>query len=149
MRIGEILEAKEAASAGSPAVVTVAPEAGVRELLAVLAEAGIGAVVVSSDGQHPEGIVSERDVVRHLRQNGTVVDNTVGAIMTALVESCAPGDDLDAVLATMTQRRFRHVPVLDDTGVLLGIVSIGDLVKHKIGELQCERDQLDSYVRQS
>jgi len=149
MRIGEILEAKVASADGSPAVVTVAPQAGVRELLATLAEAGIGAVVVSSDGEHAEGIVSERDVVRRLHHDGTVVDNTVGAIMTTLVETCSPDDDLDAVLSTMTERRFRHIPVVDDTDVLLGIVSIGDLVKHKIGELQFERDQLDSYVRQS
>ena len=149
MRIAEVLEAKSSPAGAGPPVVTVAPEAGVRELLAVLADHNIGAVVVSSDGEHPDGIVSERDVVRRLHHDGTVVDNTVGAIMTSLVESCAPDDDLDAVLATMTERRFRHIPVLDDTGVLLGIVSIGDLVKHKIGELQFERDQLDSYVRQS
>ena len=86
--------------------------------------------------------------MRHLHRDGTVVNNTVGAIMTAVVETCGPDDDLDEVMATMTERRFRHVPVVAD-GALVGIVSIGDVVKHKIGQLEFERDQLDSYVHQS
>ncbi len=142
MRIGEILEAKSTRD-----VVTIRPDAGVRELLALLAEHNIGAVVVTSDGTTLEGIVSERDVVRRLHRDGTVVDNTVGAIMTTAVETCGPDDDLDEVMATMTSRRFRHVPVVAD-GTVAGIVSIGDVVKHKIGQLQFERDQLDSYVHQ-
>ncbi|WP_232680731.1 CBS domain-containing protein [Nocardioides sp. R-C-SC26] len=146
MRIGEILQSK-AAPAGGP-VVTIGPDAGVRELLALLAEHNIGAVIVSSDGAALDGIVSERDVVRHLHRDGTVVNNTVGAIMTAVVETCTSGDDLDEVMSTMTARRFRHVPVIDD-GVLAGIISIGDVVKHKIADLEFERDQLDSYVHSS
>ncbi|MCW2814209.1 MAG: histidine kinase [Nocardioides sp.] len=142
MRIGEILEAKSTRD-----VVTIRPDAGVRELLALLAEHNIGAVVVTSDGTTLEGIVSERDVVRRLHSDGTVVDNTVAAIMTTAVETCGPDDDLDEVMATMTARRFRHVPVVAD-GTVAGIVSIGDVVKHKIGQLQFERDQLDSYVHQ-
>ncbi len=142
MRIGEILEAKSTRD-----VVTIRPDAGVRELLALLAEHNIGAVVVTSDGTTLEGIVSERDVVRRLHRDGTVVDNTVGAIMTTAVETCGPDDDLDEVMATMTSRRFRHVQVVAD-GTVAGIVSIGDVVKHKIGQLQFERDQLDSYVHQ-
>lgn len=142
MRIGEILEAK-----AHHDVVTIAPDAGVRELVAVLAEHNIGAVIVSADGTSLDGIVSERDVVRHLHRDGTVVNNVVSAIMTAAVETCSPDDDLDAVMTTMTDRRFRHVPVVDD-GAVVGIVSIGDVVKHKIGQLQFERDQLDSYVHQ-
>jgi CBS domain-containing protein len=144
MRIGEILAAKSDAQRG---VVTIAPDAGVRELIALLAEHNIGALIVSADGARLDGIVSERDVVRHLHHDGTVINNTVAAIMTATVETCTPRDDLDAVMTTMTTRRFRHVPVLDD-GALVGIVSIGDVVKHKIGQLQFERDQLDSYVHQ-
>ncbi|WP_137294674.1 CBS domain-containing protein [Nocardioides dongxiaopingii] len=143
MRIGEILEAK-----ANHAIVTITPQAGVRELLALLAEHNIGALVVSADGASLDGIVSERDVVRHLHADGTVVNNTVAAIMTSEVETCGPDDDLDQVMTTMTSRRFRHVPVVDD-GRLVGIVSIGDVVKHKIGQLQFERDQLDSYVHQS
>lgn len=142
MRIGEILEAK---SSGN--VITIKPDAGVRELIALLAEHNIGALIVSTDGTSLDGIVSERDVVRHLHSDGTVINNTVSAIMTTAVETCGPDDDLDDVMSTMTAKRFRHVPVLTD-GALSGIVSIGDVVKHKIGQLQFERDQLDSYVHQ-
>ncbi len=142
MRIHDVLKAKAIHE-----VITVRPDAGVRELLALLAEHNVGALVVSSDGTTMEGIVSERDVVRHLHHDGTVVNNTVGAIMTAVVETCAPDTTLDELMTTMTALRIRHVPVVDD-GALVGIVSIGDLVKHKIDQLQFERDQLDHYVNQ-
>ncbi len=140
MRIGEVLEAKS-----NRDIFTISPDAGVRELLAALAEHNIGAVIVSGDGRSLDGIVSERDVVRHLHNDGTVVNQTVGAIMTTDVETCAPEDDLDEVMTTMTELRFRHIPVVTGGGVV-GIVSIGDVVKHKIGQLTFERDQLDSYV---
>ncbi len=143
MRMGEILKAKD-----NQDVVTITPGAGVRELIATLAEHNIGALVVSSDGVALDGIVSERDVVRHLHNDGTVVNNTVAAIMTTTVETCGPDDDLDEVMTTMTQRRFRHIPVCDD-GRVIGIVSIGDVVKHKIGQLTFERDQLDGYINQT
>ncbi|HJQ06527.1 MAG TPA: CBS domain-containing protein [Nocardioides sp.] len=142
MRIGDVLHAKS-----SPEVVTIRPEASVRELLGVLSEHNIGAVIVSRDGTSLDGIVSERDVVRRLHADGTVVNNTVGAIMTEVVRTCAPDDSLDDVMGMMTTARFRHIPVVDD-GALVGIVSIGDMVKHKIDQLQFERDQLDSYVHQ-
>jgi len=142
MRIHDVLKAKAIHE-----VITVRPDAGVRELLALLAEHNVGALVVSSDGTTMEGIVSERDVVRHLHHDGTVVNNTVGAIMTAVVETCAPDTTLDELMTTMTALRIRHVPVVDD-GALVGIVSIGDVVKHKIDQLQFERDQLDHYVNQ-
>lgn len=142
MRIGEILNAKT-----SHDVVTIRPDAGVRELIALLAEHNIGALIVSADGSTLDGIVSERDVVRHLHTDGTVINNQVAAIMTAIVETCAPDDDLDDVMQTMTARRIRHVPVVTDDG-LAGIISIGDVVKHKIGQLTFERDQLDNYVHQ-
>jgi CBS domain-containing protein len=143
MRIAEILQAKQIRD-----VVTITPEAGVRELIATLAEHNIGALVVSSDGGTLDGIVSERDVVRHLHHDGTVVNNTVGAIMTTVVKHCAPEDSLDEVMHAMTQHRVRHVPVIDGERVV-GIVSIGDLVKHKIDQLEFERDQLDQYVHQT
>jgi len=143
MRIGEIIKAKP-----SQGVVTIGPDAGVRELIALLAEHNIGALIVSGDGQSLDGIVSERDVVRHLHSDGTVVNNVVSAIMTEVVETCAPDDDLDAVMQTMTRRRIRHVPVVED-GALVGIISIGDVVKHKIDQLQFERDQLDGYIHQT
>ena len=143
MKIVEVLNAK---SEGG--VITIAPDAGVRELIAKLAEHNVGALIVSSDGETVEGIVSERDVVRHLHHDGTVVNNTVGAIMTEVVETTAPDATLDDLMEIMTNRRIRHVPVVKD-GVLVGIVSIGDVVKHKMSQLEFERDQLDSYVHQT
>jgi CBS domain-containing protein len=143
MKIVEVLKAK--AEAG---VITITPDAGVRELIAKLAEHNVGALIVSSDGETVDGIVSERDVVRHLHHDGTVVNNTVGAIMTEVVETCAPDTTVDDLMEIMTRRRFRHVPVVQD-GRLVGIVSIGDVVKHKLSQLQFERDQLDSYVHQT
>jgi CBS domain-containing protein len=143
MKIAEVLSAKPAGD-----VVTITPDAGVRELLAKLAEHNVGALIVSADGESVDGIVSERDVVRHLHHDGTVLNNTVGAIMTEVVETCAPTDTLDALMEVMTRRRFRHVPVVKD-GKLVGIVSIGDVVKHKLSQLEFERDQLDSYVHQT
>jgi CBS domain-containing protein len=143
MRIADVLKAKPEGG-----VVTITPDAGVRELIALLAEHNVGALIVSTDGDSVEGIVSERDVVRHLHHDGTVVDNTVGAIMTEVVETCEPETELDEIMQIMTRRRIRHVPVVRD-GRLTGIVSIGDVVKHKLSELEFERDQLDSYVHQT
>lgn len=144
MKISEVLAAKDCGRE----VVSIAPDAGVRDLLALLAEHNVGAVVVTSDGSTLAGIVSERDVVRHLHHDGTVVNNTVQAIMTREVEVCRPDASLDEVMETMTRRRFRHLPVVGDGG-LEGVVSIGDVVKAKIGQLEFERDQLDSYVHQT
>jgi len=126
--------------------VTVAPAATVPELLAVLAEHRIGAAVVTQDGDTVAGIVSERDVVRRMHAVGAdLLAQTVGDLMTSQVHACAPGDAVDAVLGVMTERRVRHLPVLAD-GALVGLVSIGDLVKHRIDELQVERDQLTAYI---
>jgi CBS domain-containing protein len=143
MRIADILKAKPDAT-----VVTIAPDAGVRELLALLSEHNVGALIVSVDGDSLDGIVSERDVVRHLHREGTVVNQTVRDIMTELVETAEPTTSLDDLMEVMTRRRIRHVPVVED-GRLVGIVSIGDAVKHKMGQLEFERDQLDSYVHQT
>ena len=143
MRIREIVAAKP-----SQAVVTVSPQATVKDLLALLAENNVGALVVSSDGSGVEGIVSERDVVRRLHDTPDVLSAQVSTIMTANVHTVDPDSDLDEMMSVMTERRIRHVPVVAD-GQLVGIVSIGDVVKHKISRLQFERDQLDSYVHQS
>jgi CBS domain-containing protein len=143
MKIGDVLGAKP-----SKDVVTIAPDAGVRDLVAMLAEHNVGALIVSRDGTTVDGIVSERDVVRHLHHDGTVVNNTVGAIMTESVETCERDTLLDDLMKMMTERRIRHVPVVEG-GRLVGIVSIGDVVKHRIDQLQFERDQLDHYVHQS
>jgi CBS domain-containing protein len=143
MRINQVLQGKQLRD-----VVTISPDAGVRELIATLAEHNIGALIVSADGTSLDGIVSERDVVRRMHSDGTVIDNTVGAIMTGIVKTCSPEDTLDDVMMVMTEGRFRHIPVCDEDR-LVGIVSIGDLVKHKIDQLQFERDQLDSYVHRT
>ncbi|MEP9361589.1 CBS domain-containing protein [Nocardioides sp. CN2-186] len=143
MRISDVLQAK-----ASREVMTISPDAGVRELLAVLADHNIGALIVSSDGVTLEGIVSERDVVRHLHSEGTVVNNVVRAIMTEVVETCDEDAVVDDLMKIMTDRRIRHVPVVHDERIV-GIISIGDVVKHRIDQLEFERDQLDSYVHQT
>ena len=143
MRIGEVLKAKP-----SHEVITIGADAGVRELIARLAEHNVGALIVSSDGVTVEGIVSERDVVRHLHSDGTVINNTVQAIMTTVVQTCDQETQVDELMKTMTERRVRHVPVVEE-GRLVGIISIGDVVKHRIDQLEFERDQLDSYVHQT
>lgn len=143
MRIGDVLHAK-----ASHDVVTISPDAGVRELIALLAEHNVGALIVSTDGSSVDGIVSERDVVRHLHHDGTVINNTVSAIMTTSVETCDEDTVVDELMKIMTERRIRHVPVVTD-GRLAGIISIGDVVKHRIDQLEFERDQLDSYVHQT
>ena len=129
-------------------MVTVRPDATVERLLELLEEHKIGAVVVSDDGSTVSGIVSERDVVRHLHSDGAaILEETVATIMTSEVETCTPDDRIDAMARTMTERRIRHIPVLVD-GKLAAIVSIGDIVKFRIDELQTERDQLVGYIQQ-
>jgi CBS domain-containing protein len=140
MRISDLLRAKGAQ------VVTVTPDTTVRRLVAVLAEHRIGAVVVSGDGASVDGIVSERDIVRALAQRGTsVMSEQVTAIYTADVHTVTPETELDDVARMMTERRVRHAPVTVD-GALRGIVSIGDVVKSRIGELETERAALTDYI---
>jgi CBS domain-containing protein len=141
MRINQVLAGKE-----SGPVVTVPPDVSVRELVAVLARHNIGAVVVSTDGSTVDGIVSERDVVRRLHDDENVLDAPVSAIMTRDVHTVEGEEPVNALMAVMTEGRFRHVPVVKD-GKLAGIVSIGDVVKSRMSELEFERDQLDSYVQ--
>ena len=143
MRISDVLRTKPTRE-----VVTIAPDAGVRELIAQLAEHNVGALIVSEDGTTVDGIVSERDVVRHLHSDGTVINNTVRAIMTSDVETCDENTLVDELMKTMTERRVRHLPVVRG-GKLIGIISIGDVVKHRIDQLEFERDQLDSYLHRT
>lgn len=141
MRISEVLRKKGAA------VVTVGPEATVRELLAVLAEHNVGAVVVSHDGVDLDGIVSERDVVRQLHRMGApLLDRPVSDIMTMVVHTCSPEDRVESLRSTMTEHRIRHLPVVSH-GRMVGIVSIGDVVKNAISELQTEREHLEQYLQ--
>ena len=140
MRIQEVLQSKT-----SDRVVTVSPETTVRQLVDALAEHNVGALVVSSDGTTADGIVSERDIVRQLTTGVELLDRPVSEIMTTDVHTCSPRDGVDELMMLMTEKRVRHVPVIVDDR-LSGIVSIGDLVKSRIRELEFERDQLSSYV---
>ncbi|HEY3535789.1 MAG TPA: CBS domain-containing protein [Pedococcus sp.] len=129
-------------------VVTVKPDETVEKLLDLLAEHKIGAVVVSDDGETVGGIVSERDVVRHLQSSGAaVLAGPVSQIMTSDVTTCDPDINIEDLARTMTELRVRHIPVVVE-GRLHAIVSIGDIVKHRIDELQAERDQLVGYIQQ-
>lgn len=143
MRISDVLRAKP-----SHDVITINPDASVRELIALLAEHNVGALIVSSDGSTLDGIVSERDVVRRLHEDDGVLDGAVSTIMTAVVETCDEETLLDDLMKTMTERRIRHVPVVKDSRIA-GIISIGDVVKHRIDQLEFERDQLDHYVHRA
>jgi CBS domain-containing protein len=140
VKIKDVLESK-----GGAAVVTIGPAATLAELIDALAEHNVGALVVSDDGETVSGIVSERDVVRRLATGPEALALTVADVMTAQVHVCEPADSVDDLMRLMTLRRVRHVPVVVD-GRLTGLVSIGDAVKARIGELEFERDQLNQYV---
>lgn len=141
MRIADVLRRK-----GSE-VAKIAPTASVSELLAGLAEHNVGAMVVV-DQDALIGIVSERDVVRRLYEGGdTVLGAPVSEIMTTTVATCSPDETVDHLTVLMTERRIRHVPVLSD-GQLTGIVSIGDVVKSRMDELEHVQEQLQAYIVQ-
>jgi CBS domain-containing protein len=143
MRINDVLRGKPRQD-----VVTISPDASVRDLIEMLAEHNVGALIVSIDGTTVDGIVSERDVVRHLLDSEDVLAATVSSIMTSSVRTCEGTTLVDELMQVMTEHRVRHVPVLTD-GRLTGIISIGDVVKSRIGELEFERDQLDNYLHQT
>lgn len=139
MRIADVLRRKGAA------VHTAECSMSVSVLLRILAEQNIGALIVM-DGERVAGIVSERDVVRHLSARGAdMLNRPVSEIMTADLVTCRPEDTVNAVMGVMTERRFRHLPVIVD-GRLAGIVSIGDMVSARMRELEQERQQLESYI---
>jgi CBS domain-containing protein len=151
MTIKNVLRAK-----GST-VATISPEATLTELVDALAEHRIGAMIVSADGDHIDGIVSERDIVRALRSDGGLpsfresrlvhLDRVkVAEIMTSEVTTCTPETSIDEVMTTMTAGRIRHIPVISDDG-LVGIVSIGDIVAARISHLEWERSALVDYVQ--
>ena len=142
MLVSQILKSKSDA-----AVVTQPPGITVAHLAEILSSRRIGAVVISTDGKRVIGIVSERDVVRELGRRGSgclhdVVDN----IMTAKVATCARGDKADDVLQRMTDGRFRHLPVVEE-GVMIGLISIGDVVKARLSELSMENDALEGMIK--
>jgi CBS domain-containing protein len=130
-----------------PDVATIDGAESVRAALEQLAQLGIGALVVSADGKRIDGIVSERDVARGLHERGAgLLTDPVSSVMTADVHTCRPDSSVHDLAQLMTDRRVRHVPVVDG-GVLVGIVSIGDVVKARLDELETERAQLVDYIQ--
>lgn len=123
---------------GSRAIETITPTLPVGEAAAFLSAKRIGALVVSSDGRSIDGILSERDIVRVLGTNGaSVLSQPVSSLMTAAVEGCQPDDSAHSVLERMTAGRFRHMPVVDQ-GEMVGFLSIGDVVKARIAEIESD-----------
>lgn len=128
-------------------VATITPERNVTEALAVLKERGIGALVVSSDQRTVSGIVSERDIVLGIAEDGAAaLQFPVSEVMTTDVLTCTRETSVEELMDLMTRRRFRHVPVVD-AGELIGIVSIGDVVKSRVDQLETETEDLVDYIR--
>jgi CBS domain-containing protein len=141
MLVSQILKSKS-----DSAVVTVPPSMSVSEAAALLSEHRIGTVVVSSNGKTPDGILSERDIVYQLAAKGaTCLTDKVSDYMTRKLVTCAKGDTADAILQQMTMGRFRHMPVLED-GQLIGLISLGDVVKARLEELSMEKDALEGMI---
>ena len=127
-------------------VETVGPSVTLMKVAEVLAKRKIGAIVVVDDRRKVQGIISERDIIRVLAQSGpTVLSSPVTSIMTRNVISCGEHDTLDQLMAAMTTGRFRHLPVTKD-GALTGIVSIGDVVKYHLAEVQMEASAMKDYI---
>ena len=127
-------------------VLTIAPDAVIANAVRLLGARGVGAVVVSADGKIVAGILSERDIVHGLAEHGgALLDRRVDELMTRDVETCSGRDTDQEVLALMTERRFRHVPVVED-GVLVGIVSIGDVVKSRLDGIASEAEAMRDYI---
>jgi CBS domain-containing protein len=143
MQIGQLLRRKGAQ------VATIDGSRDVRTALGMLAEHGIGALVVSGDGRRIDGILSERDIARGIHEHGAeLLTQPVSSVMTGEVHTCVPGATVTELAQLMTDQRVRHVPVIDD-GALIGIVSIGDVVKARLDELETERRQLVDYIQTS
>jgi CBS domain-containing protein len=139
MNIAQILKAK------GRAVATARPDSTISEIIAKLAQKRIGAIVIVGDSGEVVGILSERDVIRRLAERGSAaLQEPASQSMTAAVISCQEASTLDELMELMTQGRFRHVPVIED-GALVGIVSIGDIVKHHIAEVEMEVTAMRGY----
>lgn len=128
-------------------VATIAQTATLADAVRELGKQRIGALVVSGDGRAIEGIISERDVVQAGAARGvSVLEMNVGSFMSTDVVTCNAGDGVDQLMSLMTERRIRHLPVVDDDGRLSGIISIGDVVKARLTELEHENEQLAQYI---
>lgn len=140
MRIAEMLESK------GDRVATIGPDDRISDAIDMLAEWGIGALVVSSDQKHIEGILSERDIVRSFaKEHELTMRLRVSDLMTKEVVTCDPQDTADSMMGLMTENRIRHVPVVDDD-VLVGLISIGDVVSGRFQELEAEAIALHDYI---
>ena len=141
MLVQQILNAKPDQN-----VITIAPDIKVSEAVDLLSTKRIGAVIVSEDGKVPQGILSERDIIRELGRRGTgCLDEAVSGMMTSSLINCTRDDTADAVLAKMTDGRFRHMPVMDGDA-MIGLISIGDVVKARLAELSMEKDALEGMI---
>ena len=141
MLVSQILKTK-----ADDSVTTVKPSMLISEAAKLLSEKRIGTLVISSDGKRPDGILSERDIVRALgQQGGGCLTKTVEELMTSKLITCAKNERADDILAKMTEGRFRHMPVLE-YGTLIGLISLGDVVKARLMELSMEKDALQGMI---
>ncbi|MCY3878523.1 MAG: CBS domain-containing protein [Rhodobacteraceae bacterium] len=141
MLVKQILDSKP-----SSEVLTIDSTSRLSQAAQLLSSMGVGALVVSADGKTPDGILSERDIVREIGRNGSgVLAGQVANAMSENVVCCRPDDTADNVLSMMTERRFRHMPVVD-SGRMIGLISIGDVVKARLDELNLERDALEGMI---
>lgn len=141
MLVHQILKSK-----GSEGVLTVKPGTLVEDAAKILADKGIGTVVISEDGVAPLGILSERDIVRQLARRGVAcLSHNIEDYMTRDLVTCGRDDNVDTVLSKMTEGRFRHMPVMED-GALVGLISLGDAVKARLSELAMEKDALEGMI---
>lgn len=142
MLVSQILKSKS-----DDGVVTITPDATVEQAVELLSKRRIGALIVSPDGRHVTGILSERDVVRELGRRGpSCLADRVDSMMTARLVSCARTEQTDAVLQKMTDGRFRHMPVMEGDE-MVGLISIGDVVKARLEELSAEKDALEGMIK--
>lgn len=142
MTVAAILKQK-----GSEAVFTLPASATLGEAVEALAAHRVGALVISPDGAQVEGIFSERDVVRALAREGRgALDKAVAHFMTREVTGCQSGDTSESLMRRMTEGRFRHMPVMED-GRLRAMISIGDVVKHRISEMEMEKTALEDMIK--
>lgn len=140
MRVSDVLRSK-----GSE-VFTVRPDTPVREFLDILVSRRIGACVLSEDGRSVVGMISERDIATGLAARGAdILTCPVSILATAIVQTASPDTTLDELMRVMTENRVRHIPILLD-GALAGLISIGDVVKHRMEELEAERQHLVDYI---
>lgn len=141
MRVHQILKDKPQGG-----VITIAPGASVADAAALLSEKRIGSIVVSSDGTSLSGILSERDIVRELGKRGPAcMADKVDALMTKNIITCEAIEDTVDVLTKMSEGRFRHMPVMED-GKMVGLISIGDVVKARLAQLAMEKDALEGMI---